>query len=232
MTNDLTKIVLDTVSTIPEILLYLSNDARLFVKLHSALKAVGDYTSIRAEMSGGIHDAVYDYLTGSGNVTTYRAAMALAISQAYVAAADIGYQDAGAELPLDAETAAWARAELDSQLAYVDDLFETLKELRKQDDVNAAAEALRRANGYASSLDALYAGAKMRGSENITLEFGGTDGKESCSDCKRLVGKRHKISYILAHNLIPAPGNDTFECKGYECNHYWFNPKTGERFTA
>jgi hypothetical protein len=196
------------------------------------LKASGDYTSIRAEMSGEIHDAVYDYLTGTGNVTAYRSAMALAVSAAYIAAADVAYVEGGSDLPLDSETAAWARAELDSQLSFIDQLFETLKELRKEDGVNPAAEALGRANGYASSLDSFYAGALMRGSDNITLEFGGSDGKESCPDCKRMQGKRHKISYILAHNLIPAPGNDKYQCQGYNCEHYWFNPKTGERFDA
>jgi hypothetical protein len=198
----------------------------------AALKASGDYTSIRAEMSGEIHDAVYDYLTGTGNVTAYRPAMALAVSAAYIAAADVAYVEGGSDLPLDSETAAWARAELDSQLSFIDQLFETLKELRKEDGVNPAAEALGRANGYASSLDSFYAGALMRGSDNITLEFGGSDGKESCPDCKRMQGKRHKISYILAHNLIPAPGNDKYQCQGYNCEHYWFNPKTGERFDA
>src|SRR3972149_582064 len=72
MTDALTKIVLDTVQTVPEVLPYLSADARRFVKLH-ALKAAGDYTSIRAEMSGEIHDAIYDYLTSSGYITIYKA---------------------------------------------------------------------------------------------------------------------------------------------------------------
>ena len=229
MTNTLTRIVLDTVTTVPEVLPYLSADARLFVQAHT-LKAAGDYTSIRAEMSGEIHDAIYDYLTGSGYITIYKALMAAAISQAYIETADVAYEEGGGTLPLDDETAAWARAELDAQLSFVDGLFENLRELRKEGEVNAAAEALGRANGYANSLDAFYSGAKMRGSDNITLEFGGSDGKESCPDCQRMKGKRHKISYILDHNLIPAPGNDTYQCNGYNCEHYWFNPKTGERF--
>jgi hypothetical protein len=216
-------IVRAVVSAFPQIRPHLSP---------AALKAAGGYDGIRYLMSAAVFDAVEGYLSGGGNITTYKAAMATAVAQAYVEAADAGYEEGGGELPLDADTAAWARAQLDAQLAYVDGLFETLKDLRKEDDVDASGEAERRADGWARSLDAFYAGALMRGSENITLEFGGSDGKESCKDCQRMMGKRHKISYILAHNLMPAPGNDTFECKGYECNHYWFNPKTGERFTA
>ncbi len=195
-----------------------------------ALKIADGYPGIRAEMSGEIHDAVYDYLTGSGNVTAYRAAMVLAISQAYVEAADIAYQDGGGELPLDDGTAAWARGQLDAQLSFVDQLFENLRELRKEGDVNAAAEALARANGYASSLDGFANEAQMRGSKNATLEFGGPSGKESCKDCMRLMGKQHRISYIIERGLVPHPGNENFECKCYNCEHYWFNPKTGERF--
>src|SRR3990172_10048437 len=126
------------VQLVPEVLPHLS------IATLAALKASGDYTSIRAEMSGEIHDAIYDYLTGSGYITIYKALMAAAISKAYIEAADVGYTDAGAELPLDAETAAWARAELGSQLSFVDQLFENLRELRKEGDVNATAEALGR----------------------------------------------------------------------------------------
>src|SRR3990172_480225 len=140
------------VRLVPEVIQHLSP---------TTLKALSGYDAIRYIMHSAVFDAIEGYLIGSGNVTTYRAEMAAAISQAYVETADIAYEDAGAELPLDAETAAWARAELDSQLSFVDQLFEGLRELRKEGDVNATAEALARANGYANSLDALYTGAKM-----------------------------------------------------------------------
>jgi hypothetical protein len=199
----------------------------------AALKASGDYTSIRAEMSGEIHDAVYDYLTGSGNVTAYRSAMALAVSQAYIAAADAGYQDAGADLPLDPETATWARGQLDAQLGFIDQLFESLRELRKEGDVNVAAEALARANGYGGGLDGFYNEAVLRGSKNIVLEFGGSDGKENCPTCKSLKGKRHRVSWWIDNGLVPGQaGNENYECKGYNCAHILFNPKTGEEFTV
>ncbi len=210
------------VLAVPEILPLLSPSAR------AALKASGDYTSIRAEMSGEIHDAVYDYLTGSGNITTYRAAMALAISQAYVETADAAYQEGGGELPLDDDTAAWARAELDAQLAYVDQLFENLRELRKEGDVNAAAEALARANGYASSLDQLYSEALTRGAKNKMLTFVGSDGKESCKDCKRMKGERHRASWWIEHDMVP--GSSAYECGGWNCEHY-LEDDNGERFT-
>ena len=200
------------VRLVPEVLPHLS------IATLAALKASGDYTSIRAEMSGEIHDAIYDYLTSSGYITIYKALMAAAISKAYVAAADAGYQDAGAELPLDAETAAWARAELDSQLGFVDQLFENLRELRKEGDVNATAEALARANGYASGLDGFYNEAVLRGSKNKMLTFTQiSDTKESCPDCVRLRGQRHRASWWVEHDFVPPKGGGLACAPGGNC---------------
>src|SRR3990172_10391788 len=217
MTDALTKIVLDTVQTVPEVLPYLSADARRFVKQH-ALKAAGDYTSIRAEMSGEIHDAIYDYLTGSGYITIYKALMAAAISQAYIETADVAYEEGGGTLPLDDETAAWARAELDAQLSFVDGLFENLRELRKEGEVNAAAEALGRANGWASGLDGFYNEAVLRGSRNqlVTWHLGATE--KHCATCISLDGKRHRISWLIDNNYIPRKPGAGMDCNGYNCD--------------
>jgi hypothetical protein len=214
------KILRHVIRAVPSVLPYLAPDT---------IKAAG-YDSIRTVMSGAIFGAVFGFLNDPIYIAKYRDQMATAVTKAYLETADVAYVDGGSELPLDDETAAWARAQLDAQLAYVDALFDDLKELRKNGDFDAGEVATARAEGYAGSLDAFYGEAKMRGSENKTLEFGGTDGKESCPDCQKLVRKRHKIKYILDNNLIPKPGNDRFQCKGYECNHFWFDPKTGERF--
>jgi hypothetical protein len=216
------QILATVIRAVPAVLPHLSEET---IK---ALKAAG-YAGIRTVMHGGIFGSVFGYLSG-GSLADARGRMSIVVSEAYIETADAAYQDGGGELPLDPDTAAWAREQLAAQLAYVDELFADLKELRKAGDFDAGAIAIARADGYAASLDSFYGEAKMRGSENITLEFGGDDGKESCPDCQRMKGKRHKISYILAHDLIPKPGNNTYRCNGYNCDHYWFNPKNGERF--
>jgi hypothetical protein len=217
------QIIQAAVLAVPQVFPFLSADAL------EAIKAAG-YDGIRTVMRGEIFGAVFGYLSGSGYVTTFKAQMTTAISKAYIEAADVAYVDAGADLPLDPDTAAWARGQLDAQLGFVDDLFEGLRELRKQGGFDAGAVAQARAEGYSRSLDAYYGETKMHGSKNVTLEFGGDDGKESCPECKSMKGKRHRISYILAHNLIPKPGNSAYSCNGYNCDHFWFNPKTGERY--
>lgn len=216
------KIIKEVLYAVPSVLEYL-DEATINV-----IKATG-YDGIRTIMQSSIFGAIFGYLSG-GSFASQRLRMVTAVSRAYIETSEVGYQDGGGELPLDSDTAAWARARLNDQLAFVDQLFENLKDLRRQGNFDAGQVATDRAEGYARSLDAFYSEAKMKGGENITLEFGGGDGKEGCRDCKRLKGKRHKISYILQHDLIPRPGNDKFECHGYKCRHYWFNPKTGEEY--
>jgi hypothetical protein len=206
----------------PRIVEHLSGDALKIVK------AAG-YDGIRTVMHGAIFGSVFGYLETGGRVADFRERMATAVSKAYIETADLAYQEAGAELPLDDETAAWAREQLNAQLAYIDGLFEDLREVRRG-EYDAGTIANARADGYSRSLDSFFSEVKMRGSKNVTLEFTGSDGKENCATCKRLKGKRHKISYILDNDLVPYPGNQSFECQCYNCEHFWFNPKTGEEF--
>jgi hypothetical protein len=217
------QIIIEAIRLEPGTLPHLSDDALKIVK------AAG-YDGIRTVLHGAVFGSVFGYLSGSGYVAIPKQRMALAVSEAYIEAAEIAWVDAGAELPLDDDTATWARTMIEAQFTFIDELFEKLKELRKSGDFDAGEVAIARADGYANSLDGFFSEAKMRASENITLEFGGSDGKESCKDCQRLKGKRHKIKYILEHNLIPRPGNTSFECGGWQCEHFWFNPKTGEEF--
>jgi hypothetical protein len=217
------QIIIQAIRLDPGVISYLSEDALKVVK------AAG-YDGIRTVMHAAVFGSVFGYLSG-GSLSDARDRMSLAVSRAYVETADIAYVDGGGDLPLDDETAAWARGQIDAQFSYIDELFDHLKEIRKAGDFDAGELASARAEGYSRSLDSFFVEAKMRGSNNVTLEFGGRSGKESCPECQRLMGKRHKISYILAHNLVPHPGNTVFTCLGYRCEHYWFNPKTGEKFT-
>lgn len=181
------------------------------------MKAIGDYSSIRDRLYDAVYNAVHDFLSSNQQAGTGSRAMTTALAQAYIDAADTGYQDGGGTLPLDEDTAAWARAELEAQFGFADSLFETLKALRKEGDFDAVAEATARAEGYSQSLDMLYSGAKLRGAGNIMLTFAGEDGAESCKDCSRYKGQRHRASWWVAHGAIP-PSRD-FECKGYNCLH-------------
>lgn len=193
-----------------------------------AFKGAGDYSSIRDSLWSAIYDSVVGYLSGSGHITGPKSQFTTAMAQAYVETADTGYMDGGGDLPLDEDTAAWARAELQAQFGFVDSLFENLKMLRKENDFDADSEAEARADGYCDSLDALYNGAKLAGAKNKMLTFGGSDGAESCKDCQKYKDQRHRASWWLSRNAVP-PSRD-FECKGYNCYHYLFDDE-GNEFT-
>jgi hypothetical protein len=184
----------------------------------ATLKAAGGYDGIRYLMSAAVFDAVEGYLSGGGNVTTYKAQMAAAVAQAYVEAADAGYEEGGGELPLDADTAAWARAQLDAQLAFVDSMFETLRELRKEEDVDANGEAERRADGWASGLDGFYNESILRGSKNVMAYWVLGSTEKHCPSCSSLAGGGHKISWYIDRDYIPRKNGCALDCKGYNCD--------------
>ena len=216
---NLLDIARSAVKAVPRVVLYLSFDT---------IKALGGYDKVRAGYWATVYDSVEGYLLGNRPVTSFRSAMWNAMNSAFQTGAERGYVDGGGEVPLDKETQGWLDGRILAEKDNINNLFAGLRvNWESKDAIN---EAFARAEAYAWTLDSVYGEAKMRGSRNIVLEFGGNDGKESCVDCRRLKGKRHKISWILENNMRPAPGNENFECNGYNCYHFWFNPATGEEF--
>jgi hypothetical protein len=182
----------------------------------AAIKAAG-YDGIRTVMSGGVFGSVFGYLSG-GSFADAVQRMATVVSRAYVETAELAYQEGGGELPLDEETAAWARSQLDAQLGYVDQLFEDLKELRKSGDFDAGEVATARAAGYASGLDGFYNEAVLRGKKNqmVTWHLGATE--KHCKTCASLDGKSHRISWYIDHDYIPRKNGCNLDCGGYNCD--------------
>jgi hypothetical protein len=217
--DDVAQIIKTVINAVPQVKPYL---------LRATFKAAGGYDAIRGTYWSQCYDDVEGYLTSTRPTTAFSNSMREAMASAFMDAAYLGYSETSGEDVMDSETSAWLDGRIGQERGFIVSLFERLKEER--DTLDPLSEAFARADGFARTLDAIYAEAKMRGSRNITLEFGGDDGDESCPDCQRMKGKKHKIQYILDNGLIPAPGNSNYECKGYKCEHYWFNPKTGEGF--
>lgn len=216
-------VIRDIVQAVPAILEHLSEDTI------TAIKAAG-YDGIRTVMHGGIFGAVFGYLSG-GSLSDASSRMALVVSRAYVETADLAYQEGGGTLPMDEETAAWARSQLDLQLGYVDELFESLKELRKSGNFDAGEVAQARAAGYASALDGFASEAKMRGSKNIMLTWHLGATTHHCKTCASLDGKRHKISWYVDRDYIPRKPGNGCDCHGYNCDCSLVTDN-GEEFTV
>lgn len=222
MKKNIPSVIAAVIRSVPSVIPYLQPET------WAVFRAAGGFDGIRNTYWAIIYDAVYDYLTGDKPVRTFKNAMKRGMVEAFGAAVDKGYEESGGELPIDEDTLAWLNEQVDAESGYIDDLFSRLKQ--EWDGLDPINEAFARADGYAKTLDAIYVEAKMRGAKEATAEFVGDDGAESCEDCQKMKGKKHKLSYIIANNLIPRPGNDNYKCKGYHCEHYWVNVKTGEEY--
>ena len=191
----------------PGVLPYLSADA---------LKVAG-YDGIRTVMFGSVFGSVFGYLSG-GSLADASGRMSAAVAKAYIEAADVAYQEAGAELPLDEDTAAWVRGQIDAQFGFIDQLFEDLKQVRKDGDFDAGAIANARAEGYASGLDGFFNEVMLRGSSNKVAywRLGATE--KHCKSCASLDGQGHRISWYIERDYIPRKSGCALDCGGWECD--------------
>jgi hypothetical protein len=228
---DLQQIVIDTVRAVPAVLPYLSDEAQLFVQLHTprAVKAGGDLGAI----NGAYHDAVTKSLIAyfeGGNVAPSRNAFKKAMIQAFGDAFDLGYETGGGELPIDDDSFGWLEARLNQEAGYIDMLFESAKQLRKEEDADYFTWLTAHVDNYVNTLREIYNVGSLNAQKDKVVVFTGDDGAESCLDCRKLKGKRHKISWFVARGYVPPHGQG-LECHpGRRCQHY-LEDKDGNRVT-
>lgn len=188
-------------------------------QLADAIKAIlGTYPQVRKRYYDDVFVAVYDYLDSDRGITSFKNSMKTAIGNAFIQAAEIAWEGGGATLPLDADVAEWLASMTEAEFGYVDVLFQNLKAIRGDEDLKKFEYSSNRASGYADTLDRVYNYIKIAAAGSKMLTFLGDDGEESCSDCQRYKGKRHKASWWVKNNAVPP--NRDFECKGYRCRHY------------
>lgn len=178
----------------------------------------GEYNPIRQELWASVYDNVYDFLSTTHQVGTNSRPMATAVSKAYIETLDIAYADGGGSLPVDEDTLAYAKAELNAQLSYVDSLFATLKEMRKEGDFDSIHEAFLRANNWSSALDGFYNTIKMMGANNkmLTWRLGNTE--KHCKSCLSLDGQRHRAKWYISRGYTPRKPGSSTDCGGYHCD--------------
>lgn len=189
-----------------------------------------DYDVIRADLVNSIFDAFIGFLSSSGSVSKWRSAAGKALVSDVPAAFERGYQDTGGQ-ETDPEDDAWATAKQAEQIGYMADAFDSLKDWRNRENFTES-DVQDRAEVWGAMLDGVYSEGRLRGSRNVMCYFGGDDGLENCDTCRKLKdGPPHSVKWILAHNLIPHPGNTEFECGSWRCQHNWFSVKTDEQVT-
>lgn len=209
-TTTTANVIRSMLTAVPTIIPYLQPET------WAVFRAAGGFDGIRNTYWAIIYDAVYDYLTGDKPVTSFKNAMKRGMVEAFGAAVDKGYEDAGGELPLDEETLSWLNDQVSKESGFIDDLFSRLKQ--EWDGLDPINEAFARADGYAKTLDAIYTQAKMWGNKNQMLEWELGQTETHCDTCAELSGQKHKASWYLSRDYIPRKPGASMDCQGYHCD--------------
>lgn len=192
-----------------------------------AIRAVGDYAGIRSTYYNGLNEAFLSYLLGNESLSSAKNSVKRYVATGFVNAFEAGWvetQGAGATYDPDPEDSAWLATRMEQELAFVDGLFVTMKAMRDDTeepmtDADKRQFAVDRATGYAASLDGVFGQGKLRSRKLMMLTLDGPDGKESCRTCQKYKGQRHRAKWWVSHDLVPAPGNESYECGGWQCQH-------------
>lgn len=184
--------------------------------------SASDYSALRSQYWETIYLACLSYLVQSeARSTSFKADVGRAVVEAFPDAFGAGYTVNG-EQPIEPDDDAWLTARITAEVGHVDLLFQNLKVVKDEPVAPSiyVEEANKRADGYAQTLDAVFAEGRLRGARNVMLTLDGVDGQESCRDCQRLKGQRHRAKWWAEKGLIPGqPGNENYECRGYHCQH-------------
>jgi hypothetical protein len=204
-----------------------------------AIRAVGDYGTIRGAYHDSIFDAIASYLDGRSGLSAGSSAMKRACATAFVDAFETGWVDTqgeGATYDPAPEDSQWLADKIQQEFSNIDVLFQTMKSMVSdteepitQDEITQYATD--RATGYSATLDAVYGQGKLRSQKNKMLTLDGPDGQESCRTCQKYKGQRHRASWWISRDLIPAPGNENYECGGWQCQHV-LSDDSGNQWTG
>lgn len=195
----------------------------------SSIKAAGDISSINSVYHDAVTGALVEYFEG-GSVVSSRNEFKQATITAFSDAFDSGWLDGGAELPISDEALSWIESRLNEEFIYIEELFDQMKELRRDKEFDYFAWVSTRADGYTRTLREIYNEARLMVTSNIMVTFTGSSGRESCADCKRLHGQRHKLQWFIDRDVVPPFGGG-LECSpGRHCEHYLETDK-GEQVT-
>ena len=182
--------------------------------------SLAEYSAVRKTYADQVYEAVHSYLTDRRKIDKdFRDAMRTAVEVAFVAAAVAAWADGSGERILTVDALAFLAAYKAAEMGFVESLLVSLRLIKLQESEDTVPEVIaqQRADGYAKTLDMVYNEFKVWGAGNTMLTFVGEDGDETCIDCYKYKGKRHRASWWIAHDAIPP--NRNFECKGYRCMH-------------
>ncbi|MCP4263652.1 MAG: hypothetical protein GY774_40015 [Planctomycetes bacterium] len=174
--------------------------------------------SILKKYHDEITQALINYLEKGGSVASHKNAFKRGMVYAFGEAFELGWLDAGREIPFDSNAQAWLNARMEAELAHIDSVFVQAKELRK-DDGDFFQWVTARADGYTSSVRAVYNAASMFAMKGKLLTWHLGETEEHCPTCEEVLnGTRHRASWYIARNYIPRQPGAGMDCGGYNCD--------------
>lgn len=211
MNNLYLQTVHAVVARFPAVLPYLNEKA---IKM---FKAANSLSAINKKYHDAITQALVNYFEG-GNLAASRNIFKKAMTEASLDAFESGWQDNDGELPIDEDALAWLGDFQNEQFGYVDDLFQQMRDLRKDKEFDYFAWASARADGYTEAMTAVYnAAAMLVKKQMLTWHYGDT---QHCSTCEDLNGQRHRASWYLSRDYVPRKPGANLECHGFRCQCY------------
>ncbi len=130
----------------------------------------------------------------------------------------------------DAEDMATANDALDE---WVSGQFEFVNQFAKDTaaakrDRTLREAVLARVPLWVDSMRNFGEAGKLYALGNIMLTFDGDDGAESCDDCQRYKGQRHKRNWWADRGLLERNGNPNYECGRWDNCHHDFRDDKGK----
>jgi len=185
----------------------LNEDEELFTK--SIAEVQGDFENRFGSVIGSIQAGDVADRRRAGNLL--RQMVRTFGYRAYVQ----GMRDAGVQDDPDEQEQAEIAGLIGAQSGFVSDLTSAMI----KDGISDALAAGKARLWFNGSIMPFYNAGLQSANANLMLEFGGEDGEESCRDCQRLKGQRHRVKAWKSRNLmIPMIGQAT-ECEGWNCQH-------------
>jgi hypothetical protein len=77
-----------------------------------------------------------------------------------------------------------------------------------------------RSQKWMGTTDEFYYAGIESADANGMYSFEGDDGAESCYECQKYKGTKHRMKWWVEKELRPGVDHDSFTCKGYNCQHY------------
>ncbi len=206
------------------------------IPLHEAIVMAAEYLSARYAVKtigqivkryeDALQRIVYDTFKSGDAIDMRRAHKALLREVAPEVYTE-GMREGGIKEPdaedqqvTDEATSDW----LAGQLEFVNQFARDAAAAKRDPDLRPAV--LARVPLWVDSMRNFGEAGKLYALGNIPLTFNGDDGEESCDDCQRYKGQRHRRNWWADRGLLERNGNLNYECQRWDnCHHSFYDDK-------